>query len=164
VAVRPDPLRPPDDEARRLARDLLAGARTAALAVLRDGAPYVARVAFGLSAGGVPLTLVSDLSHHTRALGQTPHASLLIGDVPARGDPLAFPRLTLQARAAFVEKAEHRATWLARHPKARLYVDFSDFRIVRFEVAEAHLNAGFGKAYRLGPADLGLPEPPDRTP
>ncbi|RMD89447.1 MAG: pyridoxamine 5-phosphate oxidase, partial [Alphaproteobacteria bacterium] len=54
------------------------------------------------------------------------------------------------------DHARLRALWLAAHPKAALYVDFADFGFIRFEVAGALLNGGFGKAWRLSAADLGL--------
>lgn len=155
---RPDPVRPADDEARALARRLLADALHGALGVIdpETGGPHVARVAVGL-AEGVPLTLVSTLSHHTRALGADPRCSLLLGEPGPRGDPLTHPRLTLLARARPAppeERAALREAWLARHPKARLYVDFSDFLFVRLHPEGAFLNGGFGRAYRLSPADL----------
>ena len=155
-----DPLRPVDDEARALARRLMEEARHGALGVLDPdtGAPHVTRVAVGIGDGG-PVTLISALSHHTRALAADPRCSLLLGEPGPRGDPLTHPRLTLLARAAFVApddpgRAALREAWLARHPKAKLYVDFADFAFVRLEPAGAHLNGGFGRAYRLGAADL----------
>lgn len=158
-----DPIRATDDTARATARDLIAGARTAALAVLEPGtgAPFVSRIAFGLGPAAELLTLVSDLSVHSRALSADPRASLLLGEPGPKGDPLVQPRLTLRCRARFVadtapERGTFRDTWLRRHPKAALYVDFADFRFVLFEVDNAHLNAGFGKAYALGPNDLRL--------
>ena len=155
---RPDPVRPTDDEARALARRLLAEADHAALGVLdpETGGPHVTRVAVA-SADGVPLTLISSLSHHTAALRADPRCSLLVGEPGPRGDPLTHPRLTLLALARPAppdERAALRALWLARHPKARLYVDFADFAFVRLVPSGAHLNGGFGRAYRLGPADL----------
>ena len=149
-----DPFRPPDDEARTLARELMAGADHAALAVTHKGAPFVTRVAFGLSASGAPLSLISDLAPHTGALRADPAAALLLGEPGPRGDPLIHPRLTLIARARFVAKTNCRETWLARHPKARLYVDFTDFHFVEFDVSEGHLNGGFGRAYRLSSSDM----------
>lgn len=155
-----DPIRPTDDEARALARRLLAEARIAALAVLDgSGFPFVSRIAIGRDAAGVPLTLVSDLSQHSRALRADPRASLLLGEAGGKGDPLTHPRLTLQARAeaaAAEERTELAALWLDGHPKAKLYIDFADFRFLRFRVEAAFLNGGFGKAFRLTPDDLGL--------
>jgi putative heme iron utilization protein len=157
------PIRPTDDKASALARDLMASARICALGVHEavTGAPMVSRVAFGLDGRGQPITLVSELSQHTKALRQIPAASVLVGEPGQRGDPLNSPRLTLMARARFVE---HRDTayqamadhYLATHPKAKLYIGFADFAFVVFDVSAAYLNGGFGKAFHLTPADLGL--------
>jgi hypothetical protein len=157
-----DPIRETDDEARALARALIDGARFGALGV-RDpetGAPTVSRVAVATTPEGAPLTLISDLSHHTRALKSDPACSLLVGEPGAKGDPLTHPRITLQCRARFVRHGEagHAALrhhYLTQQPKAQLYIDFADFSFAVLEVTEAHLNGGFGKAYRLEAADLG---------
>ena len=154
------PIRPTDDEARALARDLLSAARYAALAVLDDdGAPMVTRVAFGLGPDGAPLTLVSDLSAHTRALRAHPACSLLVGEPGDKGDPLTHPRLTVQARARIVPHADPAyadlaAHYLRDHPKAQLYIGFADFNFVLFTPTRALLNGGFGKAYELSAQDL----------
>lgn len=157
------PIRPTDDEARTLARRLLDHARFGALGVLdpATGAPMVTRIAVGTDAGGRPVSLVSDLSAHTRALRANPACSLLVGEPGPRGDPLTHPRLTLQARAGFVRKGADghdalRARWLDGHPKSALYVDFADFSFAVFAVEAAHLNGGFGRAFVLTPGDLGL--------
>ena len=158
-----DPIRPTDDDARQIARDLLHQARFAALAVLlEDGTPMVTRVAFGLSPQGTPLTLISDLSAHTRALQTNPACSLMVGEPGAKGDPLTHPRLTLQASARFLRKGdpdhdELAAHYLKDHPKAKLYIGFADFSFALFDPRAGHLNGGFGKAFRLTPADMGLP-------
>jgi putative heme iron utilization protein len=157
------PIRPTDDEARALARGLLDGARFGALGVIdpETAAPMVTRVAVGTDAAGRPVSLVSDLSAHTRALRANPACSLLVGEPGARGDPLTHPRLTLRARARFVRKGGTgyealRARWLAEHRKSALYVDFADFSFAVLEVEGAHLNGGFGRAFVLTPPDLGL--------
>jgi putative heme iron utilization protein len=156
-----DPIRPMDDEARALARQLLQGAHHAALGVLdpETGWPQVTRVALARDLAGGPLTLISTLSSHTRALQADPRCSLLLGEPGNKGDPLTHPRLTLQCRAAFVgrdapEHADLREHYLAQVPKAKLYIDFADFSLVRLGVEDAFLNGGFGKAYRPAPADL----------
>ncbi len=156
------PIRSTDDAARVLARDILRGARTAALAVIdpETGGPYVSRIAFGQLPDGACVTLVSDLAHHARALGADHRASLLLGEPRPRGDPLTHPRLTLRASARKVadqpERGRLRDAWLRLHPKAKLYVDFSDFHFFRFEIDYGHLNAGFGKAYLLDEKDLAI--------
>jgi putative heme iron utilization protein len=162
---RADPVRDADDDARLLARRLLADAGHGALATLEPGTghPMASRCAVALDADGVPLLLVSALSAHTVALDADARCSLLVGE-PGAGDALAHPRLTVAGRARRLERgsdeaARARARWLARHPKAALYVDFGDFSFWRLEPERASLNGGFGRAYRLAPADLGIPRP-----
>jgi putative heme iron utilization protein len=148
-----DTFRETDDEARSLARDLIANARYGALGVLLDGAPFVTRVALAPGIGHMT-TLISDLSIHTPPLRTEPRASLMIGE-PGKGDPLAHPRMTLQVVAEFVDKTDDAvASYLAAQPKAQLYIGFGDFHLVRLTPEDAWLNGGFGKAYRLRPGDL----------
>ena len=163
AAETTNPINPTDQKARHLGQTLLASAKTAALAVLdpETGAPVVSRIAIGCAPDGTPMSLISTLSQHTKALDQDPRASLLVGEVGGKGDPLTHPRLTLAVTARFVarDSEDHdplRRHWLRHQPKAKLYVDFADFRFVRFQVSGAALNGGFGKAYNLTPSDLGL--------
>ncbi|WP_170402475.1 HugZ family protein [Ruegeria arenilitoris] len=156
-----NPFRPVDDTARGLARDLIEGATYGALATLQPGKtmPSVSRIALATDEAGGLVTLISTLADHTRALHANPACALLIGEPGEAGDPLTHPRLTLHAEARFVarDSAEHghlRARYLALRPKAKLYVDFTDFGFVCFEISEALLNGGFGKAWRLASADL----------
>lgn len=156
-----DPIRSTDNDARTLARGLLAGARFGALGVIDPdtGAPLVSRIAVACDPTCQPMTLISDLAAHSRALAQNPACSLLVGEPGPKGDPLTHPRLTLQCRAAPVPRddAEHgklRQKYLTQQPKAKLYIDFGDFHLVRLNITGAFLNGGFGKAYRLTAADL----------
>ncbi|WP_375175595.1 HugZ family protein [Pseudooceanicola sp.] len=156
-----DPIRPTDDEARRLARDLLDAATFAALGVIdpETGAPFLSRVALACDAEGTPVSLISSLSAHATALRANPEASLLVGEPEDRGDPLTHPRLTVQARAVSIARddpafAALRDHYLALRPKSKLYIDFGDFYFIRFEVQRGFLNGGFGKAFRLTPGDL----------
>ncbi|WP_343117066.1 HugZ family protein [Ostreiculturibacter nitratireducens] len=161
MAEKRNPINETDDEARALARRLIDEARTGALAVLHPdtGAPFVSRVAVGTDADGAPVTLISALAVHTRALRSDTRAALLLGDPGLKGDPLTHPRITLSVTAQFLDPADPdrealRARWLETHPKSQLYVDFPDFAFVRLQVWGAALNGGFGKAYELTPAEL----------
>lgn len=156
-----DPIRPTDDEARALARELIATARFGALAVTdpETRTPMVSRVAVVPGPDGIPLSLVSDLAFHARALKADPACALLLGEPGPKGDPLTHPRLSLQASARFVRHgdSEHEALaahFLTQQPKAKLYIGFADFSLLRFELRGAHLNGGFGKAFILTPEDL----------
>lgn len=154
-----DPYRPLDDEARALTGDILRSAPFAALATTtQNGQPTVSRIAFA-QVGGQPMSLISTLSDHTKALTDQPLCALLLGEPGSKGDPLTHPRLTLHATAVFLDKTAPeyktaRAGWLEQRPKSQLYIDFGDFCLVRFQPMSALLNGGFGKAYRLSPADL----------
>ena len=156
-----DPYRPVDDTARQMARDLIENATFGALAVLRPDTtlPSVSRVALATDDRGRPVTLISTLADHTRALTTNPACALLIGEPGDTGDPLTHPRLTLHANAQFVarETEKHaalRARYLSVRPKAKLYADFTDFGFVTFTISDAVLNGGFGKAWRLAPTDI----------
>lgn len=156
-------IRDTDAEAIRLAKTLVATARHGALATLPSdagGFPAASRVQLSTDFDGTPVVLVSALSAHLGAMAGEPRTSLLVGE-PAKGDPLAHPRITLTTLAEKIERgtdahARIRRRHLARHPKAELYVDFGDFAFFRLEVQSASLNGGFGKAYALTAGDLAL--------
>jgi putative heme iron utilization protein len=155
-----DPLLPVDDEARRLAKDLLRRARHGALATLdpADGTPLATRTALVTDMDGAPVFLTSTLSAHTQALLADARCSVLVGE-PGKGDPLAHPRITVSGiarRVASDDPARERLKrrYLARHPKAELYVDFADFSFWTLDVARASLNGGFGRAYAMTAADV----------
>ncbi len=148
-----DPFQSTDEAARMLAQELITGADHAALAVLRPGSalPSVSRIALATDGENRPISLISTLADHTRALQANPACALLIGSPEVKGDPLVHPRLTLHCTATLIPRATSahqilRERYLSLRPKARLYVDFADFGFVRFKVEDGMLNGGFGKA------------------
>lgn len=107
------------------------------------------------------MTLISNLSFHTKCLQADPRCSLLVGE-PGKGDALAHPRISLACNATFVEKghaADMRAAdrFLRKNPKARLYAGFADFNFVKLAIQSASLNGGFGQAFELSGTDLTSP-------
>ncbi|MEM8822925.1 MAG: pyridoxamine 5'-phosphate oxidase family protein [Pseudomonadota bacterium] len=149
-----DPYNPVTPEARALAQSLLQPATYAALATTYEGRPMVTRIGCLWLRGQGMGMLVSDLSDHSKALAADPSCALLVGEPGDKGDPLTHPRITLRGRAEEIDKTVHRDHWLAERPKAKLYYDFSDFRLLAIVLDDAMLNGGFGKAYRLTAADL----------
>jgi len=154
-------IRPTDDDARRMARDLMDGATFAALGVLdpETGSPMLSRIAVACDTDGLPVSLISTLSAHAQALAANPAASLLLGEPEDRGDPLTHPRLTVQVQAERIGRDDAgfpalRDHYLARRPKSKLYIDFADFFFYRFRPDRAFLNGGFGKAFHLTADDL----------
>lgn len=156
-------IRTTDDDARRLAKELVRTARFGALAVLdpKSGHPVASRVATATDLDGTPVILTSTLSGHTAAILANPKCSLMVGE-PGKGDPLAHPRISLYCSARQIERGteDHdrlRRRYLARHPKAALYADFGDFSFYRLDLSGGSLNGGFGKAFELEETDLIVP-------
>jgi putative heme iron utilization protein len=134
---------------------LVATADQAALATLEpeSGWPLASRAGLALLDDGTPLIIASALTPHFSALVADPRCSLLVGEA-GKGEPLARPRVTLVCRAqmldpASAEASAARACYVARHPKAAVYVDLPDFRFFRLSIQRARFNGGFGRAYEI---------------
>lgn len=161
MADKPSIIRDTDNEARDTARSLLTEARYAAIGVIdpETGYPSVSRILLTTIDDTTPIILASKLATHTQAILKDPRCSLLVGEPADKGDPLVHPRMTVQCLAEQVprdseEHAAVRERFLARHPKAKLYIDFPDFGFFRLTPQSAALNGGFGRAYWLTPEDL----------
>ena len=150
----------PKRDAMALARRLFEAGGTGALAVLEPGtaAPLVTMVNTAVDAGLRPLILISALSLHTRCLAADPRASLMLhAGLPADGDPQTALRATLSGRFEKLAGEESRGAakaFLARHPYADLYAGFGDFAYWRLNAENAHIVAGFGRAYDVRFKDL----------
>ena len=152
--ARPLPAAQAPFDAIGLARRLLRGIRSGALATLdAEGAPFASLTTVATDVDGTPLMLLSQLSAHTRNLLADPRCSLLFSG-GGKGDPLAHPRLTVVGRARRTDEPRVRARFLARHPKAALYADFPDFGFFALEPSSGHLNGGFAKAATLTEDEL----------
>ena len=160
-----NPVRAVTPEASKLAKTLIRHARFGALAVTDPvtGHPNISRVAVAPDTDGAPITLISSLSAHTRALRHNPHCAILLGE-PAKGDPLAHPRISVSCIAEFLDREAQdsgaiAARYLRCNPKAKLYAGFADFSFVRLAPVSASLNGGFGQAYNLDSAHILSPRP-----
>jgi putative heme iron utilization protein len=158
-----DPRQPADFDPIALGRQLLRAIRVGALGTLdrQTGFPITTLVSVATDLDGAPVILISGLSHHTKNLLADPRCSLLLSE-GGRGDPLAHPRLTLTAIAEKVEDEPIRRRFLARHAKAKLYVDFPDFAFYRLAPQVMQLNGGFARAFD-GDGKLILSDLGDRT-
>src|SRR3989338_4086783 len=133
------------------ARTLAYLGRTGTLATLARrpaGHPFASLMPYALDAGGHPLLLISAMAVHTQNLEADPGASLLTTQpgLPPEGDPLAAGRLTLLGEALRLPAADAdaaRAAYLARHARARHWVDFEDFAFWRLEVRDTYFVGGF---------------------
>ena len=146
------------------ARSIIRSALKASLATLEihSGFPYASLVTVAFHADGAPLLLLSRFAVHTRNLMADHRASLLFDASDGGGDPLAGGRVTVIGRlepitlgeSAGGEIAGARARFLARHPGAAMYVDFSDFGFWHLTIERAHYIGGFGRIVDLSASDL----------
>lgn len=134
-------------------RQLLRRARTCSLSTLNrgDGTPYGSLANIATDVMGWPLILISRLAWHTQNLETDGRASVLIGELPAKGDALVGARITVLGRFEPVDDANLRRRYLARHPQASFYADFPDFSFWRLRPSGIHGVAGFGRIETLGP-------------
>ncbi len=119
-----------------------------------DARPYGSFVLAASTQEGMPLLLMSDLAEHVRNIQKDPRVSLLFDETSGLEDPLEGARASVLGHAVEDSCPLHRERFLRRHPKARVYANFQDFRIYRVEVERAHLVAGFGKIHWLESADV----------
>ncbi len=150
----------PDFDPKGVAKELLRTTRAGSLATIdrNTGHPFASLVNVATDSDGAPLILVSRLSTHTANLEVDGRASVLLAST-GKGDPLAYPRLTLLGSFARVarddpQEARVRRRFLARNPKSELYAGFADFSFWRLSVVSAHLNGGFARAADLKAADV----------
>ncbi len=150
----------PDFDPKAVAKALLRATRAGSLATIdrNTGHPFASLVNVATDADGSPLILVSRLSTHTANLERDGRASVLLAST-GKGDPLAYPRLTLlgtfvQVARSDAEEPRLRRRFLARHPKSELYAGFADFSFWRLRAVSAHLNGGFARAADLKAADV----------
>ncbi len=146
------------------ARNLLRRARTATLGTLNadDGSPYASLVNVASDVRGWPVILVSTLAWHTKNLLADPRASVMVAELPAAGDALTGPRVTIMGRFERVDAGTVSRRYLARHPAAELYAGFGDFAFWRLEPERAHAVAGFGRIETI-PADEMFPSADEMT-
>lgn len=142
---------------------LIGDHRQAVLATLdtETGGPYTAMVAYAPEPGfGGLLLHLSDLSAHKRHLRADPRSSLMIFQPDdGRTEILQHPRVSLSGLAEILPQDGGdydvaRATYLARFPRHEMMFALQDFDLVRLIPRAGLLNAGFGRAFRVTPAEL----------
>ena len=147
-----------DSETARQARTILRQALKGSLASLdrESGAPYVSMVGLATEFDGSPILLLSSLAQHTANILANPDTSLLLDSTDASGDPNSGQRLTLTGRVVKTTGPTVQQRYLARHPGAAVYADFSDFSFWRMEILRGHFIGGFGRIQPMRPEMLRL--------
>jgi putative heme iron utilization protein len=152
-----------DRETSHVLGELIRGRGTAALATLHEGRPFASLVPYAVHVEGGRLRLVthvSRLSAHTRDMLANPEVCLLVTAPEDAATPVqALPRVSLPARATFVDRADpdHETlarVYLNRFPAAADWFGLGDFSIVALEPTGGRLVAGFARAQNVSVADL----------
>ena len=131
-------------------RTLLYLGRIGSLSTLsrkQPGFPFGSVMPYGLDDHGHPIFLISTMAMHTQNLQANPHASLLVTQPDASGDPLGASRVTLLGNVLPVPEpnvAEARELYLARNANSKYWVDFEDFSFYRMDVVDVYYVGGFG--------------------
>ena len=113
----------------------------------QPGFPFGSVMPYGLDDHGGPIFLISTMAMHTQNLQADPHASLLVTQQDADGEPLGASRGTLLGNVLPVPKpelAEARELYLQRHANSKYWVDFEDFSFYRMDVVDVYYVGGFG--------------------
>jgi putative heme iron utilization protein len=142
------PTAPEPSHAERV-KTLLVSERVATLATQsakHPGWPFASVMPYALDENASPIFLISGMAIHTQNALADPRASLLVMQSGADADPLGSPRATLLGTVTRIDDASQaiRDTYLARHPSARYWIDFTDFSFFRMDVTEVYFVGGFG--------------------
>jgi heme iron utilization protein len=148
----------PDFNPSKSAKSLLRRSRQGALATLMTGSgdPYCSLVNVAANPDAAPILLFSRLAVHTKNILGDARVSLML-DERVAGDPLEGARIMVAGRAEQLsgEAASlARRRYLAAHPSAEAFVDFTDFAFFRITPSGLHLVAGFGRIIDLKPAQF----------
>ncbi|MFZ5677908.1 MAG: HugZ family protein [Pseudomonadota bacterium] len=142
------------------ARQLLRRARTAALGTsnLDPRGPYISLANIATDGAGYPVIFISKLAWHTRNVLADPSGSIMVSEIPAEGDALTGPRVTVMGAFQPVPAADIAERYAEHHPAARFYLDFPDFSFWRLIPQKIHAVAGFGRIETMEPDEVFLPE------
>ncbi len=146
-------------EAIRVARDVLHTSRTAGLATLdpHSGYPYTTATNIAVEPDGTPFFFAARLALHARNIEADPRISLVLAPFN-KGDALTLPRLTLVGKAILMGDDEvplAKARYIARYPKAKLYLSLPDTQLYRLTIEGVQINGGPARnASNITPGDL----------
>jgi len=127
-------------------RTLLVSERVGTLATnskQHAGWPFASVMPYALADDGSPIFLISAMAIHTQNLIADPRASLLVMQGGKDADPLGSPRATLLGNITKTSN-DVREAYLAAHPNAKYWVDFSDFSFFQLDVIDVYYVGGFG--------------------
>lgn len=144
----------PETEAKRL----LMTVGKASLATLHPKScrPYSSLVLICPDDKGHPVMMLSDLADHVKNINADGAASMILDGTS--GETLSGPRVSVEGEIAKITDTDAIKTlkdaFIARHPEAQIYADFTDFNLYRMTINRLHLIAGFGRIHWLDAGDV----------
>jgi putative heme iron utilization protein len=120
--------------------------------------PYVSLANIATDGQGHPVIFISKLAWHTRNIEADPLASIMVSEIPAEGDALTGPRVTVMGQFERLDAKEIAARYVHHHPAAQIYLDFPDFSFFRLKPQKIHAVAGFGRIETMEPTEVFLTE------
>lgn len=135
--------------------------RAALSTLTAEGYPYGSAVSYAVDTDGAPILLVSDMAEHTVNARRDPRASILLSaQTPDGADPLSSARLTLVGVLELLtDPGSSREAYLAAHPYASYYADFTDFSFWRVNVESCRYVGGFGHMSWVGAEEYAAADP-----
>ncbi len=109
--------------------------------------PYVSLAMVAHDQRNYPILCLSDLAYHTQLIQKNNQACLLYDLSSSEAQPLAGKRVSLFGKIETLAKQQQAELWdiyIAAHPDAQLYKNFTDFNIYSVSPTHAHLISGFG--------------------
>jgi len=136
--------------------------RLLTLAVSQDDEPFTALATYAPEPDVRSVLIhLSDLAPHKRMLLANPKCSVLIAEPnDGRAEPMSLARVTMQGRAAKIDKAgpeyvQAKARFLDLLPASDLMFSLPDFDLIRVVFSSGRFIAGFGKIVTFTAQELG---------
>lgn len=150
-----------DPSSREKLAEILQFQTIAALATLRQSAPYVSMVTFASAPDLSTIYLhLSRLAYHTRDILDDPRVSLMINERDqGQRNPQTLARVSIMSSAQELGRdsapyLRAKAIYLDKYPEAEMVFQLGDFSIFEIIPVKARYVAGFGQIFNLQHADF----------
>lgn len=150
-----------DEESKAKFFQLIRTQKNASLGTTLQGQPLVSMVLYSASSDLTSYAIhISQLAQHTQNIMNDPRVSLMICESVRKGiNPQTLARISIMGKAMLLssmstEYAAAKESYLAKYPFAKMNFQLGDFSMYAIKLEAVRYVAGFGKAFRLTPADI----------
>jgi hypothetical protein len=118
--------------------------------------PYSSVMGIALESG-IPFVFISDLAIHTDNIKINPHVSIMVFE-PSEDNVFNSPRVTFDGKLLKVTDKKRikklRKLYLAKHKKAKEFIDLKDFNFYVLKIESIYFVGGFGDESYIGYLDV----------